>query len=72
TPEYVRRHGAPQHPADLAQHATLAYTLFSMGEVWPFTGPDGKAVQVKIRPRLRSNNGDVCRAAALQHQGIVL
>jgi DNA-binding transcriptional LysR family regulator len=27
---------------------------------------------VRIRPVLQANNGDTCRAAALDHQGIVL
>jgi len=27
---------------------------------------------VKVTPRMRTNSGDTCRAAALQHQGIIL
>ncbi|MBC7940183.1 MAG: LysR family transcriptional regulator, partial [Chitinophagaceae bacterium] len=27
---------------------------------------------VKVTPRMRTNSGDTCTAAALQHQGIVL
>ena len=71
SPEYLRRHGAPAHPAEIAQHAVFSYTLLSMGEQWAFEGPQGP-VSVKIAPRLRSNSGDTCCAAALQHQGIVL
>ncbi len=52
-------------------HAVASYSLFSMGENWVFTGPDGP-VAVKVSPRLRSNNGDTCRMAALRHLGIVL
>lgn len=72
SPPYLQRHGTPQHPDDLTRHATLAYTLFSRGDLWPFSAPDGSPVQVRVHPRMRSNSGDVCRAAALQHQGIVL
>lgn len=71
SPEYLRRHGAPAHPAEISQHAVFSYTLLSMGEQWVFEGPQGP-VSVKIAPRLRSNSGDTCCAAALQHQGIVL
>lgn len=71
SPEYLRRHGSPSHPSELAQHQIATYSLFSMGENWAFTGPDGP-VTVKVTPRLRSNNGDTCRIAALRHQGIVL
>lgn len=71
SPEYLRRHGTPAHPGDLARHAVLAYTLLSMGEQWEFEGPQG-AVSVKVVPRMRTNSGDTCCAAAVQHQGIVL
>jgi DNA-binding transcriptional LysR family regulator len=71
SPEYLRRHGAPTHPADLAHHEVIAYTLWSTGETWEFEGPEGPA-SVKVTPRMRSNSGDTCCTAALLHQGIVL
>jgi DNA-binding transcriptional LysR family regulator len=71
SPEYVRRHGAPSHPADIARHAVFTYTLLATGDTWSFEGPEGP-VEVNVTPRLRSNNGDTCCAAALQHQGLVL
>lgn len=71
SPEYLRRHGAPQHPSEIVHHAVITYTLLAMGEQWPFEGPEG-ALTVKVAPRMRSNSGDTCCAAALHHQGIVL
>lgn len=71
SPEYLRRHGTPTHPSQIADHAVCAYTLLSTGETWTFDGPDGP-VSVRVTPRLRSNSGDTCTAAALAHQGIVL
>lgn len=71
SPAYLQARGRPSHPSDLAQHDVLAYSLFSMGDRWEFTGPEGD-VSVKVTPRLRTNSGDTCRAAALRHQGIVL
>jgi DNA-binding transcriptional LysR family regulator len=71
TPQYLMLHGAPQHPMELAQHQVLAYTLLTTGETWAFEGPGG-AVSVKVTPRMHSNSGDTCRAAALGHQGIIL
>jgi DNA-binding transcriptional LysR family regulator len=71
SPEYLRRHGTPEHPTDLAQRAVIAYTLLSMGERWEFDGPEGP-VAVTVSPRMRTNSGDTCCAAALQHQGFVL
>lgn len=71
SPEYLRRHGTPTHPSELARHATITYTLLSMGERWEFSGPEGP-VSVTVTPRMRTNSGDTCCAAALQHQGLVL
>lgn len=71
SPEYLRRHGTPAHPSDIAHHAVLSYSLLSTGEQWEFDGPGGP-VSVRVTPRLRSNSGDTCCAAAVRHQGIVL
>ncbi|TXL65297.1 LysR family transcriptional regulator [Zeimonas arvi] len=71
SPGYLSAHGAPRHPRDLADHAVISYSLFSMGEQWEFEGPDG-AVSVKVEPRMRTNSGDTCRQAALHDSGIVL
>lgn len=71
SPEYLRRHGTPAQPAELAQHAVITYTLLSTGDRWEFEGPEGP-VSVSVSPRMRTNSGDTCCAAALQHQGLVL
>lgn len=71
TPRYLEDHGTPGHPAELAAHQVLAYTLLASGETWEFDGPEGH-VAVKVSPRMHSNSGDTCRAAALGHQGIIL
>jgi DNA-binding transcriptional LysR family regulator len=61
----------PAHPDDIARHAVFSYTLLASGDTWHFEGPQGP-VSIKVAPRMRSNSGDTCCAAALQHQGIVL
>jgi DNA-binding transcriptional LysR family regulator len=71
SPEYLQRRGAPGRPQELLDHDVISYSLFSSGENWSFAGPDGDA-SVKVTPRVRTNSGDTCRAAALQHQGIIL
>ena len=71
SPEYLRRHGTPEHPSELARHAVIAYSLLAMGDQWEFEGPAGP-VTVKVAPRMRTNSGGTCCAAAVQHQGIVL
>lgn len=71
SPGYLDKAGWPQHPSELAQHAVLGYSYWSSGDEWRFDGPEG-AVAVKTQPAIRTNSGDICRAGALQHQGIVL
>lgn len=71
SPDYLRRRGAPQHPSALAQHDVVGYSLLAMGDQWQFTGPEGP-VSVKVRPRLWTNNGDTCIAAAVRGAGIQL
>lgn len=71
SPQYLASHGMPQKMADLAQHQTVGYSYAAMGDVWEMQGPGGPET-VTIKPRFRANNGDTCRAAALDHQGIVI
>jgi DNA-binding transcriptional LysR family regulator len=63
SPEYLRKHGTPKHPSELANHAVMTYTLLSIGEQWAFSGPQGE-VSVRVAPRMRSNSGDTCCEAA--------
>ncbi len=70
-PAYLRQHGTPRHPRELAAHATLAYTYWSSGDEWQFAGPQGPA-SVRVQPWMHTNNGDICRAAALAGSGVIL
>ncbi len=74
SPEYLRLHGTPSHPSELAHHSVVAYSLLAMGDQWEFAGPTDidDPILVKVAPRMRTNSGDTCAAAALQHMGIVL
>ena len=72
SPGYIKRRGEPMQPSDLSAHEVISYSLFSSGENWSFTGPAGEEVSVKVLPRVRTNSGDTCRAAALQDRGLIL
>ena len=71
SPGYLGRRGTPNTPKDLATHDVIAYSYWASGDDWEFDGPDGHE-SVRIRPRMRANNGDTCVATALQDQGVVL
>jgi len=70
SPTYIKKHGKPKHPSDLANHAVLSYSLLATGDTWEFDGKEGK-VKVNVRPIMRSNSGDTCVAAARKHKGII-
>ncbi|NUR22791.1 LysR family transcriptional regulator [Frateuria sp.] len=71
SPHYLAAHGMPRHPRELAHHPVFAYSYWSGGDDWVFRGPEGE-VAVRVSPRIHTNSGDTCRAAALEDQGIVL
>jgi DNA-binding transcriptional LysR family regulator len=71
SPEYLKEHGRPVHPEELTKHAVISYSYFSGRDEWEFRSKGG-TVKVRLNPRIHTNNGDTCRAAALAHQGIIM
>jgi len=71
SPGYLKEHGTPATPQDLAQHTMMAYSLWNSQEEWRCEGPEG-TVRVRVQPRIVSNNGETCRMIALQDGGILL
>ena len=69
SPDYLARHGAPQHPAELINHQCLGYTASASGARWAFV-VDGRLQMYPIRSRLQANNGDVLLKAAAAGLGI--
>jgi DNA-binding transcriptional LysR family regulator len=70
-PSYLDAHGVPTAAAELQNHSCLVYTVDgnSQRDWWPF-GVDGE-IRVPVRDRLRSNNGDILLAAAVNGAGLV-
>ncbi|QLQ25625.1 MAG: LysR family transcriptional regulator [Dechloromonas sp.] len=70
-PEYLARHGRPQHPAELAHHECLGYASVGSPLPWQFM-VDGQLESFPVRSRINANNGDVLTEAAAQGLGITL
>ncbi len=70
TPDYFARRGVPRRPADLARHDCLLYSYLSWGDRWRFVGPRGDE-WVEVSGRVRANNGDALREAALAGLGLL-
>jgi DNA-binding transcriptional LysR family regulator len=71
SPAYLKRHRAIRELEDIAAHAVIAYTYWSGGDIWSFEGEGGR-IDVPTQPRLRTNSGDTCLAAALAGHGLIL
>lgn len=69
SPEYLERHGYPQHPSELAQHECLSYSMNGGPESWQFE-VDGYLIDYPIRTRIQANNGNVLSDAAIAGLGI--
>ncbi len=72
SPGYLKRSQPILEVQDLANHNVAAYSWWSGGDTWAFESLDsGEPQSVSVHPRLRTNSGDTCRAAALAEQGVI-
>jgi DNA-binding transcriptional LysR family regulator len=74
--DYLRRHGAPAHPSDLASHRCLLYLRDGARQSWSFERSASRhkpeRVIVAVDGPLRANNSEVLREAVLGGLGIGL
>ena len=68
-PDYLARHGRPQHPAELVNHECLGYTAAASNQAWQFM-VGGQLESFPVPSRINANNGDVLTEAAAQGLGI--
>jgi DNA-binding transcriptional LysR family regulator len=71
SPEYIRRRGRPKAPLDLRSHDCLESSFAGVRGRWRLSR-NGEEQTVTFTPRLRANNGEGLRQAALAGVGIVL
>lgn len=66
-PAYLKQHGRPTHPAQLAEHRCI---LYANNETWRFTGPGGAEISIKPEGPLRSSSGEAMLPALRAGLGI--
>ena len=71
SPDYLARHGCPQHPAELKHHECLTYTNDAHNATWLFE-VEGRLEPVSVHSRLSANNGEALIEAAAAGLGIAL
>jgi DNA-binding transcriptional LysR family regulator len=69
SPDYLKRHGAPATPADLAQHTVISTLGLTPSPDWRFMRGSEPTI-VRVRPRLTVMSNDEAIASALDGFGI--
>lgn len=70
SPAYLKKHGTPQSPEELADHDTISYSNLKHPNVWRYRLGEGKAIDVNVKSRLISNSPEMELALCLAGQGI--
>lgn len=74
SPAYLTRCGRPEHPGDLASHATISFQPLHAGREWIFVDRSRRdAVRefsVTVAPRFATNSGDAAIAFAREGGGV--
>lgn len=71
SPDYLRRHGAPETPADLARHNCLVHQAVFADNRWHFHGPGGD-VTVSVSGTLSANSVMILTEAVQNGVGIAM
>jgi DNA-binding transcriptional LysR family regulator len=71
SPGYLRKHGVPKVPEDLARHNCFTYEYLEPRNLWRFVDAGGAEHRVRISGTLHTNNGDLLAEAAALDGGVV-
>jgi DNA-binding transcriptional LysR family regulator len=71
SPDYLARHGTPQHPADLAAHNCLRFNFRRSMDDWPFLSGDGQTAEAYgITGNMLVSSGAILRQLCLDGLGL--
>jgi DNA-binding transcriptional LysR family regulator len=71
SPEYLARHGRPQHPSDLIDHRCLPFRAANYDGSWRFF-KDGERWDIVAKGPFQSSSGFALMSAALSGMGLVV
>lgn len=73
SPGYLRRHGRPESPEDLARHqCLLMHGRPGQQNIWRLRDAAGRQHAVRVKGRIESNHGELLRDAAIAGLGIAM
>jgi DNA-binding transcriptional LysR family regulator len=69
SPDYLERHGTPQHPDELAKHSIVSASGVSSLSEWRF-GIDERKQSVRVKPRMTTTTNDSAIVAVVAGLGL--
>lgn len=70
SPQYLKKHGTPQHPKDLVRHKIINYSNLKQPEIWHFQDEQGDPLQVQLDSFILTNSSTLEVNLAVDGQGI--
>lgn len=71
-PDYLDRHGRPEHPRDLHAHQAFLYSNVPTPDIWRLRHPTLGEWEGRVTGRLVTNNADVIVPALVAGRGIAI
>lgn len=71
SPDYIKQHGAPNRPEELADHSCITYSYLDNPHHWSFIDKQGNKQIVKVPKLMQANNGSFLSHVAISGLGIV-
>lgn len=72
SPQFVERHGMPDHPRDLTGFAAVSDTNWRGRNNWIFMDDDGREMSVTVNPVVEVNSPEVAKRAAIAGLGLTM
>ncbi|WP_369983899.1 LysR family transcriptional regulator [Thalassolituus sp.] len=69
SPQLAEQYGPFDTPNDLRKIPTFGYSNLRHPGRWPYTAPDGAKGEIRLSPKILSNNGEALMAAAERNLG---
>jgi DNA-binding transcriptional LysR family regulator len=69
-PGYIKAHGRPAHPMELARHNALTYSYQLTADTWQFRKRSGETAAVRPTGLLRVNNGEAMLPSLIAGVGV--
>lgn len=70
SPDYLKRHGTPRTPEDLAKHQAVLFVNQASGPAWRFQRKDQTQQSIRVPYRLEVNRAEAAIALAVEGKGI--